>query len=56
MCIVSQFELKDVANEVKIEVAPAEGFTCSRCWQIVPSIDNGELCPRCRKIVDLIRK
>lgn len=56
MCIVSQFELKDVANEVKIEVAPAEGFTCSRCWQIVPSIDDGELCPRCRKIVDLIRK
>lgn len=56
MCIVSQFELKEVANEVKIEVAPAEGFTCSRCWQIVPSIDEGELCPRCRKIVDLIRK
>ncbi len=56
MCIVSQFELKEVASEVKIEVAPAEGFTCSRCWQIVPSIDNGELCPRCRKIVDLIRK
>ncbi len=56
MCIVSQFELKDVANEVKIEVAPAEGYTCSRCWQIVPSVDDGELCPRCRKIVDLIRK
>lgn len=56
MCIVSQFELKDVANEVKIEVAPAEGFTCSRCWQIVKSVDDGELCPRCRKIVDLIRK
>ena len=56
MCIVSQFELKDVANEVKIEVKPAEGYTCSRCWQIVSSVDEGELCPRCRKIVDLIRK
>ena len=56
MCIVSQFELKDIANEVKIEVAPATGYTCSRCWQIVPSVDEGELCPRCRKIVDLIRK
>ena len=56
MCIVSQFELKDVADEIKIEVEPASGYTCSRCWQIVPKIDEGELCPRCRKIVDLIRK
>ena len=56
MCIVSQFELKEAASELKIEVTPAEGCTCSRCWQIVPTIDDGELCPRCRKIVDLIRK
>lgn len=56
MCIVSQFELKEVSDNLEIIVTPAEGCTCSRCWQIVPSIDDGELCPRCRKIVDFIRK
>ena len=32
-------------------VVPAEGEKCSRCWQIVPSINEDELCPRCAKIV-----
>ncbi len=58
--IVSQLEIKDYeeADEraldfgaMKILVEAAVGETCSRCWQVVPHIDEDELCPRCAKIV-----
>ena len=51
LLIVSQLELVD-GNEFDCKVLAATGETCSRCWMIVPSIDENELCPRCRKIVD----
>lgn len=35
----------------KIKVEAAVGETCSRCWQIVPSLNPDELCPRCAKIL-----
>ena len=35
----------------KILVKAAEGITCSRCWQIVLSVDPDELCPRCAAVV-----
>jgi isoleucyl-tRNA synthetase len=48
--IVSQIEFVDgEAFDVKVE--PAEGHVCSRCWLIVPEINEDELCPRCAKIV-----
>lgn len=50
LLIVSQIEFKD-GNEFKAEVSPAEGETCARCWMIVPSINEDELCPRCNSIV-----
>ena len=34
-----------------IKVEPAKGETCSRCWQVVESINEDELCPRCQQIV-----
>ncbi len=40
----------------KIKVEPATGVTCSRCWQIVPSINPDELCPRCASIVEKLKK
>ena len=48
--IVSQLELKE-GNTFDVLVEEAQGETCSRCWQIVPSINEDELCPRCAKIV-----
>ena len=35
----------------KIKVEAAVGETCSRCWQIVSSLNPDELCPRCAKIL-----
>ena len=52
LLIVSQIEFIDGA-EFNVVVTPAEGETCSRCWMIVPSIDENELCPRCKGIVKL---
>ena len=34
-----------------IKVEPAKGETRSRCWQVVESINEDELCPRCQQIV-----
>ncbi|MCR5231391.1 MAG: class I tRNA ligase family protein, partial [Acholeplasmatales bacterium] len=51
LLIVSQIEFKD-GNEFKVEVNPAEGETCARCWMIVPFVSVDELCPRCQKIVN----
>ena len=47
------------ANEYesgKIKVEPATGETCSRCWQIVPTLNPDELCPRCAKVVENLKK
>ena len=51
LLIVSQLEYAD-GNEFKVDVKPATGDTCARCWMIVPKVDELELCPRCRKIID----
>ena len=48
--IVSQIEFVD-ADEFKVVVNAASGALCSRCWMIVPHINEDELCPRCAKIV-----
>ena len=48
--IVSQIEFVD-GDEFKVVVNAAEGALCSRCWMIVPQINEDELCPRCAKIV-----
>lgn len=40
----------------EIEVEPAEGATCERCWQIVDKVNEDGLCPRCKKIVAKLSK
>lgn len=40
----------------KIKVEPATGETCSRCWQIVPTLNPDELCERCAKVVSNLNK
>ena len=53
--IVSQCEIKQ-GDKFECLVEPAQGYVCARCWAIVPSIDEGDLCPRCRKIVNNLNK
>ena len=56
--IVSDFEL--VQGELEGEtfdsgiilVTPAQGVICSRCWQVVPAVNEDELCPRCHEILN----
>lgn len=50
LLIVSQLEFKD-GDKFDVLVTPAEGHTCSRCWMIVPFINEDELCPRCQAIL-----
>lgn len=56
LCIVSKLTIKDVADELKIEVKKAEGSICDRCWMIVPSINQNGLCPRCESILNKLNK
>lgn len=39
------------AEDISIDVAPAVGTTCSRCWTIVDTVDDELLCPRCHDII-----
>ena len=50
----NDFEGK-VYSSGKIKIEPASGYTCSRCWQIVPSINPDELCPRCAEVVNKLK-
>ena len=50
LLIVSQLEFED-GNEFGVDVKPAVGVTCARCWMIVPFVDEDELCPRCKAIL-----
>ncbi len=53
LLIVSQVEISDTAAQV--EVAPAQGQKCERCWKILPSVggdaEHPTLCARCAKVV-----
>lgn len=50
--IVSSLELKH-GDAFSVEVEKAEGFTCERCWMIVPKINEAGLCPKCDGILKL---
>ncbi len=60
--IVSSFEI--VGSELNgntydsgvIEIQPAEGVTCERCWQIVDKVDEQGLCAHCAEVVKNIKK
>lgn len=59
--IVSNFNIAtsdfdgDEYSSGKIAVTAATGLTCSRCWQVVNALNEGELCPRCERIVKHIK-
>ncbi|OGS24594.1 MAG: hypothetical protein A2297_02030, partial [Elusimicrobia bacterium RIFOXYB2_FULL_48_7] len=55
--IVSQLELKQSGQELKITVSHADGKKCPRCWNWSTDIaetDEEGLCPRCKKAVDAL--
>ena len=47
--IVSQIEVKQ--GETAVEVAPAQGVKCPRCWQFSADANADGLCPRCAEVV-----
>ena len=53
--IVSQYSEK-LGDKFDVSVEAAKGYVCARCWTIVSAVDELELCPRCRKIVDNLSK
>jgi len=55
--IVSQLEIRKdgygsfKGEDISIDVLPAQGITCERCWQVVDHVDSDGLCDRCRSVV-----
>ncbi|MGD9909310.1 MAG: isoleucine--tRNA ligase [Candidatus Izemoplasmatales bacterium] len=55
--IVSEFEIKTEGfgsfktDELSVDVVPAEGVTCARCWTVVKHVDEDHLCDRCHDIL-----
>lgn len=55
--IVSKLDIKTEGfgkykgNDVSIDVYVAEGFTCNRCWQVVPEVNEEGICPRCQEVI-----
>ena len=54
LLIVSQVRVS-TGTEIKVDVEPAQGAKCERCWKILPSVGkDGEhpgLCARCASVV-----
>ncbi|XMB85093.1 isoleucine--tRNA ligase [Mycoplasmatota bacterium WC44] len=55
--IVSKFDISTGNGEYKfedlsIDVVPATGETCARCWQVVDSLDEDGICPRCKEVIE----
>jgi isoleucyl-tRNA synthetase len=55
ICKVSQLEFKEGAQVEKIEVYPADGIKCARCWNwrtdVGRSAGHPTLCGRCTQVV-----
>jgi len=40
-----------VGEELAFDIKKAEGHTCARCWQVVETVNNDEICDRCAEVV-----
>ncbi|MDE6898046.1 MAG: isoleucine--tRNA ligase, partial [Lawsonibacter sp.] len=54
--IVSQAEVqKSDMNVLKVDVEPAQGQKCERCWKVLPTVGGDAkhptLCPRCASVI-----
>lgn len=56
VCITSGFEFTDDVvkseDEIKVEVLPAKGTKCPRCWKYEETTHPDGLCHRCAEIID----
>ncbi|HAX02135.1 MAG: isoleucine--tRNA ligase [Tenericutes bacterium GWC2_34_14] len=48
--IVSKVKVS-LGSEVSLVVAPAEGTTCDRCWNVVDHVHENGLCDRCNHVL-----
>ncbi len=48
--IVSKLTINE-ASENRITVKTAEGHTCARCWQVVDTVNEDEICERCAEVI-----
>ena len=53
--IVSQVALEKGGENLEVQVEPAQGAKCERCWKVLPSVgsdsEHPTLCARCAKVV-----
>ena len=56
LLIVSQVERRKGDGGLKVQVGPAEGQKCERCWKVLPSVGSHAghptLCARCAAVVE----
>jgi len=58
--IVSKLDILDTGfgkfkgKDVSIDVLPAEGHTCDRCWQVVEELNDDGICERCETVIKQI--
>ena len=56
LLIVSQVRVS-TGTEIKVEVEPAQGAKCERCWKVLPSVGkDGEHPPLCARCAAVVRK
>jgi isoleucyl-tRNA synthetase len=49
---VSQAEVAPTDGNLQVEVSPAQGQKCARCWLVLPDVDpEMELCARCKAVI-----
>jgi isoleucyl-tRNA synthetase len=49
---VSQAEVAPTDGDLQVEVSPAQGQKCARCWLVLPDVDaETELCARCKAVI-----
>ncbi len=53
--IVSSVSLKS-GSEFSVEAGKAEGRRCSRCWRVLPEVEEGGICKRCASAMESFGK
>jgi isoleucyl-tRNA synthetase len=51
---VSQAQVVPTDGDLQVEVSPAQGQKCTRCWLVLPDVDaETELCHRCKAVLGM---
>ena len=56
--LTSQFDIADWEGELRVEILPAEGLKCARCWRYQRDVGfkpaHPQLCGRCAEVVSAL--